>query len=242
MTEQIIIANIPININYKKIRNIYLRIHKANGTVSISAPAGIRKDQIEHFVLQRKDWIEKNIKQIQETTLPMEYVESKKVEILYRKYLKVVIDGLILKWESRMQVKSSGFTIRKMKSRWGSCNTQTAHLNFNLELAKAPIDCIEYVVVHELCHIIEPSHNARFWEIMGYYLENPKQIRKKLREVNMNLPSDPYLLVSVVNTKLRDEFSSLEELAVYYRVDPDEIRKKLERIDYVYYEEQNKFC
>ena len=79
-----------------------------------------------------------------------------------------------------VESKSDGFTIKKMKTRWGSCNVKSHHLNFNLLLAKVPSECAEYVVVHELTHLLEPSHNARFWSLMEYYLPESKKLRKQL--------------------------------------------------------------
>jgi predicted metal-dependent hydrolase len=84
-----------------------------------------------------------------------------------------------------MRVKSEGFTIRKMKTRWGSCNVRTHHLNFNLALARVPRECLEYVVVHELTHLLEASHNANFWNLMEYYLPGSKRLRKKLNEYSV---------------------------------------------------------
>ena len=74
-----------------------------------------------------------------------------------RLQLKMQLQRLIDKWEPVMGVKSAGFTIKKMKTRWGSCNVKSHHLNFNLLLAKVPSECAEYVVVHELTHLLEPS-------------------------------------------------------------------------------------
>ena len=97
-----------------------------------------------------------------------------------RRKLKMQLQRLIDKWEPVMGVKSAGFTIKKMKTRWGSCNVKSHHLNFNLLLAKVPSECAEYVVVHELTHLLEPSHNARFWSLMEYYLPESKKLRKQL--------------------------------------------------------------
>lgn len=72
----------------------------------------------------------------------------------YRAKLMHLLDTLVPKWEEKMGLKCGGFTIREMKTRWGSCNQRSHKLLFNLELAKKPKPCIEYVVVHELAHIV----------------------------------------------------------------------------------------
>ena len=96
--------------------------------------------------------------------------------------LKRDVEKLIAKWEPIMGVKASGVTIRQMKTRWGSCNVRTHHININLALAKKPPECLEYVVVHELTHILEPSHNAVFWGYMTQFYPNWKRVRKYLND------------------------------------------------------------
>ena len=81
-----------------------------------------------------------------------------------------------------MGVKASGVSIRQMKTRWGSCNVRTHHININLALAKKPPECLEYVVVHELTHILEPSHYAVFWGYMTQCYPNWKRVRKYLND------------------------------------------------------------
>lgn len=65
-------------------------------------------------------------------------------------------------WEPLMGVHCTGWQLREMKTRWGSCTVQTGKIRLNLSLARKPEACLEYVLVHELCHLLEPSHNARF--------------------------------------------------------------------------------
>ena len=66
------------------------------------------------------------------------------------------------KWERVMGVHASGWTLRDMKTRWGSCTVSTGRIRLNTRLVYYPEECLEYVIVHELCHLIEPSHNQRF--------------------------------------------------------------------------------
>lgn len=98
----------------------------------------------------------------------------------YRKQLKLEIAPLIAKWEPALGVKAASWGVRKMKTRWGSCNPAARRLWFNLELAKKPPECLEYVVVHELAHLLERRHDARFKEIMTLHLPQWRQIKKRL--------------------------------------------------------------
>lgn len=92
------------------------------------------------------------------------------VDEFYRQQLAAAIPPLIDKWERLMGVSASSFSVRKMKTKWGSCTPSLGTIRFNLELAKKPAECLEYVVVHELTHLLEPSHNHRFVAFMDSFL------------------------------------------------------------------------
>ena len=171
-----------IEVTRKRIKNMYLRVKDTDGTLSVSAPYGMSDAEIRKFVESKSDWIEQTT---QEMLVARQLKEQAPVlapfmEREIRLELKRQLQRLIDKWEPVMGVKSAGFTIKKMKTRWGSCNVKSHHLNFNLLLAKVPPECAEYVVVHELTHLLEPSHNARFWSLMEYYLPGSKELRKQL--------------------------------------------------------------
>tara|TARA_Y100001954_G_C15696807_1_gene545694 strand:+ start:183 stop:881 length:699 start_codon:yes stop_codon:yes gene_type:complete len=87
----------------------------------------------------------------------------------YREYLKIEISKLIDKWESKIGVKVSEFRIKKMKTRWGSCNINKKRIWLNLELAKKPFECLEYVVIHEMVHLLEAKHNNRFYILLDKF-------------------------------------------------------------------------
>ena len=104
-------------------------------------------------------------------------------EIRRRKVLlKAAVEKLIQKYEQLMRVQVSGVTIRQMKTRWGSCNVKTHHININLALYEKGPECLEYVVVHEMCHILEASHNKIFWGYVAQYFPDWKNVRARLNE------------------------------------------------------------
>jgi predicted metal-dependent hydrolase len=88
----------------------------------------------------------------------------------YHQQMEAAIPPLIDKWERLMGVNVTSFSVRKMKTKWGSCTPNLGTIRFNLELAKKPAECLEYVVVHELVHLLEPSHNHRFIAFMDAFL------------------------------------------------------------------------
>ena len=88
----------------------------------------------------------------------------------YRQQLRLAAMPLVVRWETRLAVKAERLFIQKMKTKWGSCNPQARTIRLNTDLAKKPIDCLEYLVVHELVHFLEPTHNARFVMLMDRVL------------------------------------------------------------------------
>ncbi len=173
-----------LHITRKNIKNMYLRVTATDGTLQINAPTQMTDKEIIRFVETRRQWIMEAVERVKEK----ETKTASRPELTQEEewkdwtYLKEELGRLIAHWAPIMGVKPSGFKIRKMKSRWGSCNVQTHHMTFNLELARVPYECMEYVVVHELSHLIEPSHNERFWKTMENYLPEAKLLRKRLKE------------------------------------------------------------
>ena len=100
----------------------------------------------------------------------------------YRKELKKVIPQLLQKWEPVIGEKVNDWTVRKMKTKWGSCNIEKRKISLNLELAKKPQECLEYIVVHEMIHLLERNHNERFKGFMEKYLPKWRARRKLLRD------------------------------------------------------------
>lgn len=98
----------------------------------------------------------------------------------YRQELMKSIPQLISKWEERIGVKASGFTIRDMKTRWGTCNIRTKKICLNLQLAKLHPQYLEYVIVHELVHLLESSHNHVFKGYMDFFLPEWRDIKKEM--------------------------------------------------------------
>lgn len=98
----------------------------------------------------------------------------------YRELLRQQIAELLAKWEPRIGVQVRKWGIRKMRTRWGTCNRDAGRIWVNLELAKKPPSCLEFIVVHELIHLVERHHNDRFRELMDEALPAWKQYREVL--------------------------------------------------------------
>lgn len=98
----------------------------------------------------------------------------------YRQRMKEIVPGLIAQYEKAMKVQVSEFGIKKMKTRWGTCCRQANRIWLNLELAKKPRECVEYVVVHEMAHMLERYHNERFAALMDQYLPKWRFYKEEL--------------------------------------------------------------
>ena len=100
----------------------------------------------------------------------------------YRQRLKELIPVLIDKYETKMEVKVIEVGVKKMKTRWGSCNVKVKKIWLNLELAKKTKECIEYIVVHEMAHLLERKHNERFTAFMDKFLSKWRYYKEELNK------------------------------------------------------------
>ncbi|MDC0936116.1 SprT family zinc-dependent metalloprotease [Pirellulales bacterium] len=105
------------------------------------------------------------------------------VEEWYRQQVKERATGLIARWAPKIGVELNGFYVRRMKTRWGSCNSQARTIRLNTDLAKKPPECLEYIVVHELIHILEPTHNERFQAHMKSFMPDWDHRRQVLNRL-----------------------------------------------------------
>lgn len=112
--------------------------------------------------------------------------QEKKQEVLdawYREQIKAVVPALIAKWERLLGVKAGKVFVQKMKTRWGSCSPGMGNIRLNTDLAKKPPQCLEYIVAHELLHLLERHHNERFAALMDAHMPQWRQYREMLNSL-----------------------------------------------------------
>lgn len=109
--------------------------------------------------------------------------KDKLVTEWYRSELKKEIPILIEKWEKITGLKVEQWGVKKMKTKWGTCNPNAKRIWLNLELAKKPIRCLEYIVVHEIIHLLERTHNDNFKALMDKFLPNWRNLKKELNDL-----------------------------------------------------------
>ncbi|MGC8658092.1 MAG: M48 family metallopeptidase [Desulfomonilaceae bacterium] len=114
---------------------------------------------------------------------------EKAVDQWYRSQLKEKVPHLMEKWKYVVGVEPKGWGIKKMKTRWGSCNRRDKRIWLNLELAKKPAYCLEFIIVHELTHLLERLHNERFRSLMDYFMPEWRCYKEELNRA-VTLPGE----------------------------------------------------
>jgi predicted metal-dependent hydrolase len=108
----------------------------------------------------------------------------------HKSLLHQIVPRLIAKWESRLRLRVAGYFLQRMKTKWGGCNHKAGHIRLNTELVKKPKDLLEYVIVHEMIHLIEPTHSERYFTLMTKHYPTWQEARVELNE--LPLSSEPW--------------------------------------------------
>lgn len=111
------------------------------------------------------------------------------VEAWYRKELRIAAISALAQWQNRLAVTANGLFIQRMKTKWGSCNPATGNIRLNTELAKKPRECLDYVLLHELAHLIERNHSHSFHEVLDYALPHWKEMKYLLNSLPISIPA-----------------------------------------------------
>jgi predicted metal-dependent hydrolase len=130
-----------------------------------------------HVFIRNKTFIDMQV--------PRNYTRDQRERLMYRWYrqeLRNVLPVLVTKWEKKMRLKANELRIKRLKTMWGSCNPTAKRIWFNLELAKKSELCVEYIIVHELAHLIERNHGDRFIKLMDRFMPQWRSIREELNK------------------------------------------------------------
>lgn len=105
------------------------------------------------------------------------------MEAWYRRLVREAAAALVAKWEPKLKVRLNHMAVRAMRTRWGTCNPANRSIRLNTDLGKKPPECLEYIVLHELAHLLEPTHNARFVALMDRHMPDWRQRRQVLNSL-----------------------------------------------------------
>ena len=173
-----------IQVTYRRTSRLSMRIVK-NGDVHVSAPIGMPRGKVMAFIEEHKDWINQARKKTYESQkqrakffnqLPLA-TRAQGDDALKR--LKTMVEPMLEKHAKEMGVKPSIVYYKPTISRWGQCNVKDRSICISAYVLLLPEWCVEHVVVHELCHLLEPSHNARFHALMDKYFPRWREARKE---------------------------------------------------------------
>ena len=115
--------------------------------------------------------------------------QAKRAELMHewhKSLLHKIIPTLIKKWEPRLKVKVKSYYLQRMKTKWGSCNHRAGHIRLNTEMIKKPYDLLEYVIVHEMIHLIEPRHSERFTSLLTQHFPGWLEARAELNSLPLS--------------------------------------------------------
>lgn len=164
---------INYEIERKRIKNLYIYIK--DGKVLVKAPIRLKEKHIQEFVNRKSKWINEKIKEDKQKTKIDEEIYPDEIE-----NLKKVVEQSVKKYGTNLKIKPNKVTLKKIKYAWGSCSSKK-NISINLNLAKKSDKAIEYVVLHEMCHLIYMNHSQDFWNLVKENMEEYKEYKKELK-------------------------------------------------------------
>ena len=179
--ELVFIDGLEVWLTRKAIKNMHLRVKPPDGRIEVSAPLHLPLATIRKFVGEKRDWIERQQREIAQSPRAEAAAATPAEVAQWKAVVAACVPALIEAWEPIMGVKAGKIAYRNMTSRWGSCQPSTGCICINVRLALYPPECLEYVVVHELCHLLERGHGPRFHALMDTFMPDWKERRAKLR-------------------------------------------------------------
>lgn len=163
---------------------IKISVHPG-GEVRVKAHPLIPKFMVDRFIMSKKAWIDKQVDKVKHLSVP-DKQKTKSEFIRLKPQARKLVSERLAFYNRHYKYRWTNIAIRNQSTRWGSCS-RNGRLSFNFRLATVSPDLLDYVVVHELCHLKHMNHSQKFWELVGETLPNYKNFRKKLRRINQSL-------------------------------------------------------
>ena len=191
---------VPVCVTRKRVRNLNLRVH-GDGSVVASVPWHTSRERAQQFLDAHAAWIFSRVSNKAERqdvgadaspiyalwgrewrTADGHVPGAEELDELWRGEVERALPEVIDRMEPLVGAHATSWQLRAMSSRWGSCTPARGSIRINVRLAAYPPECLDYVVAHELAHLLEPSHNARFHAIVARAIPNERAIRVRLRQ------------------------------------------------------------
>ena len=178
--QEFVVDGIAVNLTLKTMSSITMRVKTPAEPVQISAPAGTARQVIEEFVRSRRDLIARLQESRQDSPMARANLATPQEVAEWRAIVEGLTPGLVERWAAVMGVTPGKLAYRNMTSRWGSCQPSTGRICINVRLALYPPRCLEYVVVHELAHLLVHGHGSQFYAVLDRYLPDWRESKKLL--------------------------------------------------------------
>lgn len=196
---------LPCHIIFSDRKSIGIQV-KEDASVQVRAPFYASKAKIESFIHEKSDWIYKNhqnmlVRNEEIKTTPLTPLQAQQVEVLKKRFQNAARLHFPKRVSELQQLTGGTYTkitIRNQKTRWGSCS-QTGTLSFNYRLMMAPPAVIDYVIIHELCHLTHMNHSKAFWNQVASVMPDYATHKRWLKEHGHELTEAHYLLALAEN-------------------------------------------
>lgn len=199
----IVVGGVPVEVERRRVRRLNLRV-RADGTAHLSVPLGAEPDEARRFLEAHEAWLRAHVDRAREragTPWPPADAEGRvplwgslarpapgqSATDLYRLELAGRLPGVVSRMEAATGLHAASWSLRDMRSRWGSCTPSSGRVRLSVRLAAYPPRCLSYVVAHELTHLAEPGHGPRFHELLGRVVPDEREVRALLRRDPLEL-------------------------------------------------------
>lgn len=164
--ELVFVDEFEVRINRKNMKTMRMRVAPPDGHVEVNVPYWIDVDDVKRFVHDNRDRIRRKQSQMKDSPQVRAETASEEEKRFWKQLVAASAPVLVERWSPVLGVVPGKLAYRNMRSRWGSCQPGTGRICINTRLALYPSECLEYVVVHELCHLREPGHTRQFWNLV----------------------------------------------------------------------------
>lgn len=164
----------------RRFKNLRLSVH-SDGMVVVTAPRFLGLNKIESFILEKIAWLEEKINDLKKQGRVSSADERRQAYLKLKKQAQKIVELKTAHFARKYGFFYNRIAIRDQRTRWGSCSSK-GNLNYNYKIVLLPENCIDYIIVHELCHLRELNHGPRFWSllesILPDYLERISELKK----------------------------------------------------------------
>lgn len=176
----VFVDEFEVRITRKKVKRARIRVVPPDGHIEASLPLRMPMRELEEFIRSKRRWIVRQQEALHDSPQTQAELASDEEKKMWKTLVSATVPLLVEMWEPVIGVKVGKLAYCNMKSRWGSCQPATGRICINTRLALYPPECLEYVVVHEMCHLLHSGHGPRFWALVEGFLPDYRKAKAKL--------------------------------------------------------------